>query len=167
MPDNLTPERRSYCMSRIKGKDTGLEVRVRSELHMRGLRFRKHIKELPGRPDIVFSNARVAVFVDGDFWHGYRFPSWEIKVSGFWKKKISKNRERDTRNHRKLREMGWTVIRLWQHEVQKDFESCIDRIVSAVRGTEPTWKGAGEKPGSRVGKGLFLLFSGGERQLRG
>jgi len=136
MPDNLTPEQRSYCMSRIKGKDTSLEVRVRSALHRRGLRFRKHVKELPGRPDIVFSKARVAVFVDGDFWHGYRFPSWEDKVSDFWKKKINKNRERDAANHRRLRRMEWTVIRLWQHEVEKDFDACIDRILAAVCGHE-------------------------------
>lgn len=130
MPDNLTPEQRSYCMSRIKGKDTGLENRVRSELHRRGLRFRKHVKELPGKPDIVFRKAKVAVFIDGDFWHGYRFPSWEHKVSDFWKNKISKNRERDARNHRRLRGMGWSVIRLWQHDIEKDFEACIARIIS-------------------------------------
>ena len=133
MPDNLTFEQRSYCMSRVKGKDTGLEVRVRSALHRRGLRFRKHVAELPGKPDIVFGKARVAVFLDGDFWHGYRLPSWEDKVSDFWKKKISKNRQRDIKNHRKLRRMGWTVIRLWQHEIEKNFESCIERILSVVR----------------------------------
>jgi DNA mismatch endonuclease (patch repair protein) len=132
MPDNLTPEQRSYCMSRIKGKDTGLETLVRSELHKRGFRFRKHLKELPGKPDIVFTKVKVAVFIDGDFWHGYRFPTWEHKVSNFWKTKISKNRERDTKNHRRLREMGWTVIRLWQHEVRNNFETCINRIEEAV-----------------------------------
>jgi len=134
MPDNLTPEQRSFCMSRIKGKDTGLEMRVRSALHRRGLRFRKHVKDLPGKPDVVFRKARVAVFVDGDFWHGYRFPSWEDKVSNFWKKKINKNRERDAANHRKMRQMEWTVIRLWQHELEEDFDACIDRILEAVRG---------------------------------
>lgn len=132
MPDNLTSTQRSYCMSRIKGKDTGLEVRIRSTLHRKGLRFRKHVKELPGKPDIVFTKARVVVFIDGDFWHGYRFPSWESKVSEFWKKKISKNRERDARNHRKLREQGWTVIRLWQHDIKRDFEACIDRIIATL-----------------------------------
>ena len=132
MPDNLTPEQRSYCMSRIKGKDTGLEVRVRSELHKRGLRFRKHVKGLPGKPDVVFPGARVVVFVDGDFWHGYRFPSWEHKVSDFWKEKISKTRRRDARNHRKLRSMGWTVIRLWQHEIHKDLDGCVKRVARAV-----------------------------------
>lgn len=132
MPDNLTPEQRSYCMSGIKGKDTGLEMRVRSELHRRGFRFRKHVKELPGKPDVVFTKAKVAVFIDGDFWHGYRFPAWEHKVSDFWKQKINKNRERDRRNHRKLKEMGWTVIRLWQHDLERDFQECIERIIAAV-----------------------------------
>ena len=133
MADNLTPEQRSYCMSRIKGKDTGLERKVRSELHKRGLRFRKHVKDLPGKPDIVFPKARVVVFIDGDFWHGYRFPTWEHKVSEFWKEKINKNRERDRKNFRKLQAMGWRVIRLWQHEIKQDFEGCITRIIAAVR----------------------------------
>lgn len=133
MPDNLTPEQRSYCMSRIKGKDTGLETRVRSELHKRGFRFRKHLKELPGKPDVVFTKAKVAVFIDGDFWHGYRFSTWEHKVSDFWKTKISKNRERDAKNHRRLRNMGWTVIRLWQHDLERDFEASIGKIVSALK----------------------------------
>jgi DNA mismatch endonuclease (patch repair protein) len=132
MADNLTPEQRSYCMSRIKGKDTGLERIVRSELHRRGLRFRKHVKELPGKPDIVFPRAKVAVFIDGDFWHGYRFPAWEHKVSDFWKKKIGKNRERDTKNFRKLRAMGWRVIRLWQHEIKLDVERSVSKIIAAV-----------------------------------
>ena len=133
MPDNLTPTQRSYCMSRIKGKDTGLELRVRSELHKRGLRFRKHLKELPGKPDVVFTKAKVAVFIDGDFWHGYRFPTWEHKVSDFWKTKISKTRERDMKNDHRLCEMGWTVIRLWQHELERDCEASIQSIVHTVK----------------------------------
>lgn len=135
MPDNLTPDQRSYCMSRIKGKDTGLETRVRSELHKRGFRFRKHLKELPGKPDVVFTKAKVAVFIDGDFWHGYRFSTWEHKVSDFWKTKISKNRKRDAKNHRQLRKMGWTVIRLWQHDLNRNFESCIEKIIDAINKT--------------------------------
>jgi DNA mismatch endonuclease (patch repair protein) len=133
MSDNLTSGQRSYCMACIKGKDTGLEVRVRSALHKRGFRFRKHVKELPGKPDIAFINAQVAVFLDGDFWHGYRFPTWKKKMSKFWKIKISKNRERDDRNQRKLRKIGWMVIRLWQHEIEKDLEKCIKLIESSVR----------------------------------
>ena len=135
MADNLTPEQRRYCMSRVKGKDTGLELSVRSALHRRGLRFRKHVKDLPGKPDIVFSRLKVLVFVDGDFWHGYRFPAWEHKLSEFWRKKISQTRKRDVKNRRKLREMGWTVIRLWQHELKQDFEGSVNRILSAVGNT--------------------------------
>jgi len=132
MPDNLTLEQRSYCMSRIKGKDTGIEKLVRSNLHKRGLRFRKHVKDLPGKPDIVFPKAKVVVFIDGDFWHGYRFPVWEHKVSGFWKKKISKTRERDRKNHRILKLMGWKVIRLWQHNIERNLESCLAKVKSAL-----------------------------------
>ena len=120
-------------MSRIKGKDTGLETRVRSELHKRGLRFRKHVKELPGKPDVVFTKAKVAVNEDGDPWHGYRFPTWEHKVSDFWKTKISKTRERDTKNDHRLYEMGWTVIRLWQHDLERDYEASVQSIVRTVR----------------------------------
>ena len=120
-------------MSRIKGKDTGLETLVRSELHRRGFRFRKHLKELPGKPDVVFTKAKIAVFVDGDFWHGYRFPMWEHKVSDFWKTKISKTIERDAKNDRRLHEMGWTVIRLWQHDLEQDCEAGIQIIVAALR----------------------------------
>ena len=136
MTDILTPEQRSFCMSRVKAKDTALEVRVRSELHKRGFRFRKHLKTLPGKPDVVFTGARVAVFIDGDFWHGYNLSSWEHKLSAFWKEKITRNRERDSDRDRVLREMGWKVVRLWQHEIKQDFEETINRISSAVVGHE-------------------------------
>lgn len=116
-------------MSRIKGKDTILEKRVRSALHMKKLRFRKHVSDLPGKPDVVFPKERMVVFIDGDFWHGYRFPAWQNTLSDFWRKKINKNRERDQRNFRKLRNMGWTVIRIWQHSIEKDLESVIERII--------------------------------------
>ncbi len=133
MPDNLTLEQRSYCMSRVKNRDTNIERLVRSELHRRGQRFRKHAKDLPGKPDLVFRSAKVAVFIDGDFWHGYRFPAWSHKLSEFWQDKIEKNRTRDQRNFRKLRQTGWRVIRLWQHEVENNLKGCVGRIESALR----------------------------------
>jgi len=132
MADNLTPEQRSRCMSRVKNKDTDIEQIVRSELHRRGLRFRKHVKKLPGTPDIVFSKAKVTVFIDGDFWHGYRFPAWEHKVSDFWKQKIRKNRERDQKSFRKLRNMGWRVVRLWKHQIKGDLDGCIKKIKTEI-----------------------------------
>ena len=132
MADNLTKQQRSYCMSRVKGKDTGLEKVVRSELHKRGLRFRKHVKNLPGKPDIACMKAKVAVFLDGDFWHGDRFPQWEYKLSAFWRKKIGETRKRDQRNFTKLRCMGWRVIRIWGHSIEKDLAGVIIKYYTFV-----------------------------------
>jgi DNA mismatch endonuclease (patch repair protein) len=83
---------------------------------------------LPGRPDMVFLSAAVAVFIDGDFWHGWQFPRWRNRLSPAWKEKIERNRNRDRRNFAKLRREGWTVVRLWEHEIYKDTEACVDRI---------------------------------------
>jgi len=135
MADNLTKAQRSHCMSRVKNRDTDLERAVRSALHKRGFRFRKHVRSLPGTPDIVFPSHRLAVFLDGDFWHGWRYPRWRKQLSPFWRKKIEKNRERDRRNFRKLRSMNWKVIRIWQHQILDDFEGAVRRIVRVVRRT--------------------------------
>jgi DNA mismatch endonuclease (patch repair protein) len=132
MVDHLTPEQRFRAMSRVKLKDGPLEKIIRSELHRMGYRFKKHVKALPGSPDAVFTKEKVAIFIDGDFWHGYRFPAWEHKLKDFWKQKISENRRRDQKNFRKLRRMGWRVIRVWQHEIKANPELCIIRIVEAV-----------------------------------
>ena len=129
MVDNLTKTQRSYCMSRVKSKDTLLEQRVRSELHRRGYRFRKHVSYLPGKPDIVFPSQKVVIFIDGDFWHGWLYPQWRETVSPFWQKKIERTRERDQKNFRKLRGMHWKVIRIWQHQIEKNFAGVIDRII--------------------------------------
>jgi DNA mismatch endonuclease (patch repair protein) len=131
-PDNLSPEQRSRCMSHVRNRDTALEQAVRSALHSRGYRFRKHVPTLPGTPDVVFPRERLAVFVDGDFWHGYRFPVWRHTVSSFWQEKISVNRARDQRNHARLRRLGWNVVRLWQHEIERDLDNCVDRVALAI-----------------------------------
>lgn len=130
--DVLTKSQRSYCMSRVKGKDTGLERVVRSALHKRGYRFRKHVRRLPGKPDIVFVKARLVVFLDGDFWHGYRFPQWEKTLAKFWRKKIGETRKRDQRNFAKLRRMGWRVIRIWEHSVKRDLDGVVIKICAAL-----------------------------------
>lgn len=132
MADRLTPAQRSLLMSKVKSKDTKPELAVRSALHRQGLRFRKHVRSLPGCPDIVFVSARVAVFVDGDFWHGYRFPAWRHKLAPYWQEKIERNRRRDQRNFRRLRAAGWVVVRLWEHDVTRDLEACISRVASVV-----------------------------------
>ena len=132
MPDNLSPEQRSYCMSRVRNKDTDIERLVRSELHKRGFRFRKNVRKLPGAPDIVFTKVKLAVFIDGDFWHGYNFEEWANTVSEFWQNKISTNIHRDQTNTQKLVDAGWTVLRFWQHEIKTNWQDIVDKIITAI-----------------------------------
>lgn len=132
MPDHMTPEQRSHAMSRVKLRDGPLEREIQERLRRRGLRFRKHVKSLPGSPDIVFGKEKVAIFVDGDFWHGWRLPAWEHKLSPFWREKLRANRRRDRRNFRKLRDSGWRVIRIWQHQIKQDPERCMRCIMDAL-----------------------------------
>jgi len=131
--DNLTPAQRRRCMARIRSTDTGPELRVRRRLHNLGLRFRIYATDLPGKPDIVFPSARVVVFIDGDFWHGWQFPKWRGKLSAYWQRKIDRTRARDSRNMLKLRRRGWKVIRLWEHNIERDEERCIARVMEALR----------------------------------
>lgn len=119
-------------MSRVRTRDNELERAIRSELHRRGYRFRTHLKSLPGTPDIVLVRWKVAIFVDGDFWHGYRFPTWQSKLQPFWQDKILTNRRRDLSNFRKLRRQGWRVVRIWEHQIKCDLSGCIKRVLSAV-----------------------------------
>jgi len=128
MSDVLTPSQRKHCMSRITGKDTKPELLLRKLLWRRGVRYRLNYK-IAGRPDLVFAGKRVAVFVDGCFWH--RCPKHYVKPktrAEFWESKIQGNVERDRKNNALLKEAGWTVIRLWEHEVEQDIESCVSRI---------------------------------------
>src|SRR5690349_13220637 len=103
MADNLTREQRSLTMSRIRSRDTLPELTLRRLLHAAGCRFRVHVVSLAGKPDLVFRAARVVVFVDGDFWHGWRFSVWGPKLAPYWRNKIAGNRARDSRNFRRLR----------------------------------------------------------------
>ena len=133
-PENMT--KRSYNMSMIKGKDTKVEVLLRKELWHRGLRYRKNCPSVYGKPDIVFLRKMIAVFVDGDFWHGYEFEKIKERVKSnnrYWIEKIEHNRERDMDVTLLLIEQGWTVLRFWDFEIKNDLAECADRIENAVR----------------------------------
>lgn len=107
----------STFMSRQKTADTGPEMAVRRELHRRGLRFRVNTKDLPGRPDIVFTRARIAVQIDGCFWHGCPDHGVLPKANrAWWEAKLQTNRDRDVRNDGLLTKDGWLVIRVWEHD---------------------------------------------------
>jgi DNA mismatch endonuclease (patch repair protein) len=131
--DIMSPETRSRVMARIKGRDTQPELTIAALLLAEGLEFESHARDLPGRPDFVLRREMVAVFCDGDFWHGWRFPHWRLKLSDKWEAKIEKNRKRDVRNHRQLRRAGWRVVRLWEHQIESAPDRCLARIVAALR----------------------------------
>jgi len=80
----------------------------------------------------VFRNERLVVFVDGDFWHGFRYPAWTRRLPAYWKKKIERNRARDLRNFAALRRRGWRVIRIWEHQVKSDLSVCVNRVTTAL-----------------------------------
>ncbi len=137
MTDNMTPQQRSATMARIRSKDTQVELTIRRLLHRRGYRYRLHLGRLPGKPDIVFTSRRVAVFIDGDFWHGWQFSKWARKLAPYWREKISRNRYRDRRHRSQLRTNGWTVVQIWEHEIEEAPAVCVRRIEQALRATEP------------------------------
>src|SRR5882724_8301828 len=105
MPDNLTPAQRRKTMAAVKGENTSLERLANAAFREMGWRFTRNVRSLPGKPDFVFAATRVAVFVDGDFWHGWRFPTWSRKLQPYWRAKIARNRRRDQKNFRSLRRM--------------------------------------------------------------
>lgn len=135
--DKLTPDQRKKNMRSIHSKDTKIEVLLRRELWKRGFRYRKNYKELPGHPDIVITKYKIAIFCDGEFFHG---KDWEVlkprlergKNSDFWIGKISRNMERDDEINKKLLFMGWTVIRFWGDEIKKSTEECIRVIEETI-----------------------------------
>lgn len=129
----MTPAQRSRCMARIRSKNTGPELTLRKELWRLGLRYRLH-HNVFGKPDLVFMSARVAVFVDGCFWHGCPSHSSIPKTNPFfWKKKISQNIHRDKKVNERLSSEGWTVLRFWEHEIKRNIEQVICKVVDTLR----------------------------------
>lgn len=121
--DTLDPVRRSANMAKVRGKDTGPELRVRTVAHRMGLRFRLHRKDLPGKPDLVFPKHRLAVFVHGCFWHrheGCRRATTPSTRREFWEAKFAATVERDARQTAALESAGWRVLVLWECELKDD-----------------------------------------------
>jgi DNA mismatch endonuclease, patch repair protein len=133
----------SAQMQRMPRSSTGPEMLIRKELHRRGLRFRINLRELPGRPDIVFTAARIAVFVDGCFWHSCPdhglFPK---NNRDWWREKLDRNVERDRQKDAQLEQMGWTVVHVWEHEQPSSAADAIERV----------WRSAHESTARRAGR---------------
>ena len=126
MPDMFTPEKRSYIMSQIRSKDTKPELRMRDLLRQNGLRFKMHPK-LPGTPDFLVEG-RIAVFVNGDFWHGWDYHHGRVPRQKYWRTKIESNMARDQRVQRQLRYQGYSVLNFWEHDVNRNAEKCIRKV---------------------------------------
>ncbi|WP_207664002.1 very short patch repair endonuclease [Clostridium sp. AM49-4BH] len=135
--DRLTKEQRHKNMKNIKNKDTGIEVTLRKALWNKGYRYRKNDKRLPGKPDIVLTKYKIAIFCDSEFFHG---KDWEVlkpqlergKNADFWIKKISKNQQRDEEVNKQLQYLGWTVIRFWGKDITKHTDECVQVIEETI-----------------------------------
>lgn len=137
--DTLTREQRSETMSRVRNKDTKPEMRVRRLVHSLGFRYRLHAAQLPGRPDLVFKSRRKVIFVHGCFWHRHegcplcRMPKSRLR---FWRPKLKANRERDLENQKKLSEMGWDFLIVWECELREP-DALTSRIKTFLGGSPP------------------------------
>lgn len=127
-----TTKQRSANMAKIKAKNSVPELILRKALWAKGVRYRIHKKNLPGNPDLIIKKYRLAVFVDGDFWHGYEWEKKKDKIktnSAFWIPKIERNIQKDRHTNSSLRKMGFTVMRFWEHEVKESLDACINQIL--------------------------------------
>ena len=130
MPDIFTPEKRSWVMSRIRSRDTKIEKRTASLLRRNKMHYRR-FPNLFGSPDFVVEKS-VLVFCDGDFWHGYQYGRRKLRKK-FWRDKIERNMKRDRAVTRRLRADGWSVVRLWEHDIDGKPDACAGRITRALR----------------------------------
>jgi DNA mismatch endonuclease (patch repair protein) len=127
-------------MSSIKSKNTRPELILRKALWRKNLRYRINYKKLPGKPDIVFTKKNIVIFCDGDFWHGHNWAlrglsSLEDELNGyseFWRQKILRNIKRDNEINKDLTSRGWTVIRIWESDIKKDVNKCVDLIEDMI-----------------------------------
>ncbi|MDN0033991.1 very short patch repair endonuclease [Oscillibacter valericigenes] len=129
-----TQKQISYNMSRVKNKDSVIEVTLRKELWARGIRYRKNVKTIFGKPDIAFVGRKIAVFCDSEFWHGYDWENRKNDIKShreFWIPKIENTIRRDTEVTQKLQADGWVVLRFWGKQIKKDASGCAD-IIQAV-----------------------------------
>ena len=129
-----TPATRSANMSRIRSKDTKPEMLVRKALHRLGFRFRLHVRDLPGRPDIVLPKYATIIEVKGCFWHGHSCREGRIPNSnrGYWEPKLLRNKARDVSNERKLRRLGWSVRTLWECQIESLGKEGLDDVIAGI-----------------------------------
>ncbi|MBE7459622.1 MAG: DNA mismatch endonuclease Vsr [Zoogloeaceae bacterium] len=134
MADVISAEERSRLMSRIRSKDTGPELLVRRLLHGRGFRYRLHVREMPGKPDLVFPKYHAAIFVSGCFWHGHDCPLFRLPGTrqDFWRDKIERNRANDLRTVERLSSSGWRILTVWECALRGKSEEDVGRVADCI-----------------------------------
>jgi len=134
--DNRTnEEKRSYNMSRINSKNTAIEVLLRKALWHKGIRYITNYKKLPGHPDIAITKYKIAIFCDGEFWHGKDWAVKKNKIKNnkeYWIKKIEANMARDKKNNEELRMLNWVVLRFWGDDIKKKLDVCLEEVLFTV-----------------------------------
>jgi DNA mismatch endonuclease (patch repair protein) len=131
----ITTIERSNHMRKIRSFNTKPELKLRKLLWSNGFRYRVNYKKLPGTPDIVFTKYKIAIFIDGEFWHGYNWAVKKEKIKanrGFWIPKIEKNIQRDIENKIKLEKLGFKVIRFWEAQIKKNLDICYQNIIDQI-----------------------------------
>jgi len=131
----ITPEQRRKCMSHIRSNDTSIEVLLRKALWHEGIRYRKNLKTLPGKPDIVITKYKLAIFCDGELWHGKNWETKKEKIKtnrDYWIPKIERNITRDNENEKKLEKDGWIVMRFWGDDIKKNLTACVNEIKETI-----------------------------------
>nr|WP_325297216.1 very short patch repair endonuclease [uncultured Dysosmobacter sp.] len=136
MADTISPGRRSEIMSHIKSKDTSIELLVRRKLFSMGYRYRVNYKALPGKPDIVFTKKKVAIFIHGCYWHGHdcgsRYAHSSQSNKMYWGTKIERTKQRDEKHIQALEADGWTVVVLWECQIRQSFDQTVEFIVKTL-----------------------------------
>ncbi len=127
MTDIFTPKKRSWIMSRIRGSNTKIDLKMKKLLSENKYKFEMYPK-MYGNPDFILKRKKIAIFCDGDFWHGYRYHEKKKPTQKYWKDKLEGNMRRDQRYSRKLRRDGWSVLRLWEHDIEKNSDMCMRKI---------------------------------------
>ncbi|QPH37871.1 very short patch repair endonuclease [Pedobacter endophyticus] len=135
----VIPASRSYNMSRIKAKNTKAELRLRKALWAKNIRFRIHPTGVIGKPDIFIAKYHLVIFVDGDFWHGYKWNENKDRIKSnadFWIAKIERNMKRDVNVNLALSQIGFTVMRFWEHQVKSELDKCVNQVVLYIESSK-------------------------------
>lgn len=131
MADVFSVETRSWIMSRIRSKHTTIDLKMKKFLNELHCGYKMYPK-MYGNPDFVIKNKRIVIFCDGDFWHGYKYSEKNKPMKKYWKDKIEHNIKRDKKISRKLRRHGWSVLRIWEHDIHKNPDKCIGKIQKKI-----------------------------------